>query len=61
MNPTTAPTSSDAGAGKDARPTREQTRKLDGLTAQARDNLVERVRAARKRLPKAPPQVARLR
>lgn len=56
MNPRTAPTSR-----RDGHRAPERMRNLEDLTAQARDNLVDRVRAARKRLAKTPPRVARLR
>lgn len=39
---------------RDITKTKDQMRSLEGLTTQARENLLQRVRAARKRLPEAP-------
>lgn len=56
MNPPTDPVSN-----RDVHQTHQQMRRFGGLSASARENVLERVRAARKRLPKTPPGLARLR
>jgi hypothetical protein len=59
MNPPTPPTA--ATGTKQARRGSEQLRGLEDLSAQTRDIVLERVRAARKRLAKTSPGAARLR
>jgi hypothetical protein len=59
MNPPTAPSAPTREAERRRAP--ERMRSLEGLSAETREDLLERVRAARRRLAKASPGLARLR